>query len=133
MNTLNFRKSSYSPHQWKFLTCESQIKALVSGFGAGKTHIFLRECLKQHITNKRDSDGLSAGWVLYPTLDLAQDLFIDDFKLLLEKQNIPYQFSVKHNKFKTAYGSIRIYTLEKPERMVGSNLTWCGIDEFDTA
>lgn len=129
---LAIRESDYLPHQYDFLVCPHKIKALVSGYGGGKTFVFLRECLKQHITNRRDSDGLSAGWVIYPTLELARDLFIDDFKALLEKKQIKYTYTDKDMVFKTVYGKIKIYTLEKPERMVGSNLTWVGIDEFDT-
>jgi hypothetical protein len=133
MKKLKIRKSAYLPHQYEFLTCQSVIKALVSGYGGGKTYIFLRECLKQHITNRRESDNLSQGWVLYPTLDMAQDLFVDEFKILLDNKNIVYEYSAKKLTFTTIYGKIKIYTLEKPERMVGANLTWCGIDEFDTA
>ncbi len=132
MKSLKIRRSDFYPHQYKFLTCQSPIKALVSGFGAGKTYVFIRETFKQHITNKRDVDGLSAGWVLYPTLDLANDLFIDDMKDYLDKKNIDFTFSAKYFTFRSAYGKFRIYTLEKPERMIGSNLTFCGIDEFDT-
>ena len=132
MSTLKIRKQDYLPHQYDFLACQSKIKALVSGYGGGKTYVFLRECLKQHITNRRDNDKLSAGWVIYPTLDLARDLFVDDFKALLEKMNIKYSYSCQTMVFKTVYGKIKIYTLERPERMVGSNLTWVGIDEFDT-
>lgn len=132
MKILKIRKEDYLPHQYDFLCCQNKIKALVSGFGAGKTYVFLRECLKQHITNRRDDDGLSAGWVIYPTLDLARDLFVDDFKALLEKKQIQYEYHVQDMTFKTVYGKIKIYTLEKPERMVGSNLTWVGFDEFDT-
>lgn len=132
MKKLKIRRSDFYLHQYKFLTCPSPIKALVSGFGAGKTYVFIREVFKQHITNRRDKDGLSNGWVLYPTLELATDLFIDDMKDYFDKKNIVFKYSEQHHSFRTVYGKIKIYTLEKPERMIGFNLTFCGIDEFDT-
>lgn len=132
MKSLKIRRSDYLPHQYEFLTCQSPIKALVTGYGGGKTHVFIREVYKHHIANRRVADGLSAGWVLYPTLDLAHDLFVDDMKNYLDRKNIDFEYSVKHYTFRSAYGKFRIYTLEKPERMIGSNLTFCGIDEFDT-
>ena len=95
------------------------------------TYCFLRECLKHHITNIRN-DGSSSGWVVYPTLELAMDLFVDDFKDLLERKDIKYVYNEKYRTFKTGYGKIKIFTLEKPNRMIGSNLTWVGFDEFDT-
>ena len=132
VRNLKIRKEDYLPHQYDFLCCQHKIKALVGGFGCGKTKIFLKECLKQHITNRRKDNGLSAGWVIYPTLELARDIFVDDFKRLLEAKHIPYNFTSQNMSFTTIYGTIKIYTLEKPDRMIGSNLTWAGIDEFDT-
>lgn len=129
---LLINKANFLPHQYEFIRCPAKIKALVTGFGGGKTYAFLRETLKHHLTNRRDDDGKSNGWVIYPTLELARDLFIDDFKALLEDKGINYKFSSQTLTFKSVYGKIKIYTLERPERMVGSNLTFIGIDEFDT-
>jgi len=128
---IEINKENFLPHQFKFLQSQKQILALVSGFGAGKTYAFLRKTLIHHIINKR-KDGLSNGWIIYPTLDLANELFVEDFKLLLESLGISYEFNIARNRFKTKYGNIRIYTLEQPNRMVGANLTYVGFDEFDT-
>lgn len=108
------------------------IVALVSGFGAGKTHIFRRKVLINHLFNKREDDGLSNGWVLYPTLDMANELFVEDFKLLLDDLNIDFEYNASLGRFRSKYGFTKIYTLEQPDRMVGANLTYAGIDEFDT-
>ena len=129
---LRINKDNFLTHQFEFLKAQEPILALVSGFGAGKTYAFLRKVLINHIYNKRDVDNLSNGWVLYPTLDLANELFVDDFKLLLDYYNIKYDYNSKLGRFKTPYGFIKIYTLEQPNRMVGANLTYVGIDEFDT-
>ena len=128
---LQLNADDYLPHQYQFLTSEAKILALVSGFGAGKTYGFLRKVLLNHLFNRR-KDGYSNGWVIYPTLDLANELFVEDFKILLDDLEIIYEWNASKNRFKTAYGWIRVYTLEQPNRMVGANLTYVGFDEFDT-
>jgi len=84
------------------------MKALVAGYGAGKTYAFLKETLKQHIVNIVPEKGISNGWIVYPTLELARDLFIDDFKDLLEEKKIKYSFSEKQLTFRSKYGKIKI-------------------------
>jgi len=128
---LQLDSADYLPHQYKFLTSTSKILALVSGFGAGKTYGFLRKVLLCHLFEKRE-DGFSNGWVIYPTLELANELFVEDFKLLLDDLDIRYEWNSQKGRFKTDYGWIKIYTLEQPNRMVGANLTFVGFDEFDT-
>lgn len=130
---LDIKKENFLPHQFEFLIDQTPITALVTGFGGGKTHVFLRKVLICHITKIRPTDGLSSGWVLYPTLDLANELFVEDFKLLLTSLDIKYEYNISLGRFKTKYGTIKVYTLETPERLVGGNLTFVGIDEFDTS
>lgn len=129
---LTLNAKDYSPHQFQFLKSKAQILALVTGFGAGKTYAFRRKCLINHLFNISPESGLSNGWVIYPTLELAHELFVEDFKILLQDLEIPFNWNVQRGRFKTPYGTIKIYTLEQPKRMVGANLTWCGFDEFDT-
>lgn len=124
-------KKNFLPHQFDFLSSKTKIIALVSGFGAGKTYAFLRKVLINHLFNLR-IDGYSNGWVIYPTLELANELFVEDFKLLLEDMEIEYNWNAQKGRFRTCYGVIKIYTLEQPNRMVGANLTYVGFDEFDT-
>jgi hypothetical protein len=130
---LELNRKNFLPHQFEFLIAQDPILALVSGFGAGKTHVFLRKVLIHHIYNRRTTDGLSSGWVLYPTLDLANELFVEDFKLLLDDLDIDFEYNAQLGRFKSKYGYIKVYTLEQPNRLVGSNLTFVGIDEFDTS
>lgn len=129
---LNIDEKKFLSHQFEFLTSNARILALVCGFGAGKTHAFLRKTLINHIFNVRDVDKKSNGWVLYPTLDLANELFVEPFKDLLGTMGIKFEFNASLGRFRTVYGWIKIYTLEQPGRMVGANLTFVGIDEFDT-
>lgn len=131
-NALIINANDYLPHQYDFLIDDSPVLGLVCGFGAGKTHAFLRKTLINHVFRKRIKDGISNGWVIYPTLDLANEIFVEPFKELLDLVNIDYDWNVAKNRFKSKYGHLRIYTLEHPDRMVGANLTYTGIDEFDT-
>lgn len=130
MRKFIFETDEYLPHQKKFFTSTKRQKALVSGFGGGKSFIFLRETLKNHISLKT-RDGKSNGWILYPTYDLAEEIFVDPFIDLLEDAGIVYDYNIAKHKFITQYGIIKIYQLQKPQRIVGSNLTFVGIDEFD--
>ncbi len=129
---LELNRKNFLDHQFEFLIAQDPILGLVSGFGGGKTHIFLRKTLVNHIYKIRDSDSLSNGWILYPTLDLANELFVEDFKILLDDLDIDFEYNASLGRFRSKYGSIKIYTLEQPNRMVGANLTYVGIDEFDT-
>lgn len=125
-----FDTSEYLPHQKRFFECKTRQKALVSGFGGGKSFIFIRETLKNHLTLKTNS-GKSNGWILYPTYDLAEEIFVDPFIDILEDAGISFDYNISKHKFTSQFGTIKIYQLQKPQRIVGSNLTFVGIDEFD--
>ena len=127
---LTLHKKDYFPHQWSFLTSKKPITGLIAGFGSGKTHIFLRKVFVSHIT-KKNNKGVSNGWIIYPTYDLADELFVNPFKELLEAKGIYYQYNIAKHKFTTPYGTIKIYQLQKPQRIIGAELTYIGFDEFD--
>ena len=50
---------------------------------------------------------------------------------MLEQYKIPYEYKRAEHRFITAAGNIKIYQLQMPHRIVGSEYTYCGIDEFD--
>jgi len=132
---MTLHKDKYLPHQWDFLTTntkhpEKKISALVGGYGCGKTWVFTRKCLFNLIMKKND-EGLSNGWVIYPTYDLANELFVEPMKNLLEENGIHYTYNVQNHRFITPYGNMKIYQLQKSENIVGSSLSWIGFDEFD--
>ena len=129
---LSIRESDLLPHQVELIMSEAPLTCLVSGYGGGKSYALQRAVIKNLITNKRESDGKSAGWVLYPTLDMAREIFVDDFLPLLERTGIKYKFNSQRMTVITQYGFIRVYTLDNPRQLIGSNLTWVMIDEFDT-
>jgi len=132
---LQIYKEDYLPHQWDFLTIQKRqpqkkLNFLCGGMGSGKTHIFLHKCLYNHVT-KKNADGVSNGWTIYPTYSLAEELFVEPMKDIFERNGIRYEYNVQKHRFKTMYGTIKIYQLQTPHRLIGANLNWVGIDEFD--
>ncbi len=129
-SNLQLYKEDYLPHQWEFLTSKKPIKGLISGYGSGKTYIFIRQIFVNHLT-KLNKEGFSNGWVIYPTYELAEELFVEPMREIFESKGIKYKYNVQKHKFTTPYGTIKIYQLQKPQRIVGAELTYIGFDEFD--
>ena len=128
---LVFKEKDFLPHQWEFLTSKASMKALVAGFGAGKTHAFIANALKCHIFLKSPQTGYSNGWVAYPNFKLADELFVEPFREALDTCKIKYKYNATTKELRTQFGKINIYSFAYPDRMIGSNLTWAGFDEFD--
>ena len=127
---LQFNPENYYDHQWKFLTSKKTINGLVGGLGSGKTWIFLRKTLANHIS-RVGTDGRSNGWIIYPTYDLAEELFIQPFIDMLQEYDIDYEYNIAKHRVETGYGVVRIYQLQKPQRIIGASLNYIGFDEFD--
>ena len=128
-------KEDYLPHQWEFLTInkvdpKKKINAMVGGLGCGKTWVFIRKCAYNLIMRK-NNEGFSNGWVIYPTYDLAEELFVEPMKELLSENGIHFTYNVQKHRFVTPYGNMKIYQLQKSQNIVGSSLSWIGFDEFD--
>ena len=85
--TLN--PSNYFPAQWDFLTNKknARIKAYVGGFGSGKTFSFLTETFI-NLIGKKNKDGKSNGLILYPTYNLADSVFVEPFREILERNGV---------------------------------------------
>ena len=125
-------KDNYFPAQWDFLTNKkkARIKAYVGGFGSGKTYSFLNETFINMIT-KTNKQGKSEGLVLYPTYALADTVFVEPYREILDRNGISYTYNIAAHRFKTQYGNIKIYQTRYPQRIVGASYTYCGIDELD--
>ena len=104
---------------------------MCGGYGSGKTFSLIVNCLKEHIGNKA-KNGKSNGWVIYPTYQLAEEVFIQPFLDLLERKGIAYDYNIAKHTIDTIYGHIRIFQMVKPQSIVGVELTWCAFDELDT-
>ena len=129
-NKMKLYQEDYLPHQWDFLTSQKPINALVGGFGSGKTYAFLHKTFINHVT-KFNENNISNGWVIYPTYALAEELFIEPMRDIFERNGIDYEYNGSKHKFITPYGVIKIYQLQKPQRIIGAELTYIGFDEFD--
>ena len=129
---ITLKRDKYFPHQYEFLQNKpkARIKCLVGGFGSGKTFNFLK-CTFINMIKKRNIDGKSNGLILYPTYSLADEVFVEPFKEMLERNGVGYTYNIAAHKFKTSYGNIKIYQTRVPQRIVGASYTYCGIDELD--
>ena len=129
-SNLTIYKEDYFPHQWDFLKSKKQINAYVGGFGSGKTYSFLHKTFINHITRK-NKDGISNGWIIYPTYSLAEEVFVPPFLDILTSKGIKFDYNVSKHTIKTIYGNIKIFQMVKPQSIVGVSLSYCGFDEFD--
>ncbi len=129
-SNLTIHKEDYFPHQWDFLKSKKQINAYVGGFGSGKTYSFLHKTFINHITRK-NKDGISNGWIIYPTYSLAEEVFVPPFLDILTNKGIRFDYNVSKHTIKTIYGNIKIFQMVKPQSIVGVSLSFCGFDEFD--
>lgn len=127
---IRLNPDNYFKHQWDFLTSDKTINGLVAGFGAGKTHVFIRKTLV-NLFERVNSQGLSNGWVIYPTLSLAEELFVEPFMSLLDELGVQYKYNQSKHLFTTPAGKVKVYQLQKPQRIIGAELTFIGFDEFD--
>ena len=135
MTNPEIKKEDFFPHQWKFLkktgNPDARVSALVGGFGCGKTRVGVIKCLISLTNLVNPSIGKSNGLILYPTYSLAEEVFVEPFSRLLEHNNIYYDYNISQHKFRTMYGDIKIYVTNQAHKIVGSNYTWCYIDEID--
>ena len=97
-SSLELFEEDYLPHQWKFITSKKPIKALVGGLGSGKTYAFLHATLINHVT-KLNSNNVSNGWVIYPTYELAEELFVEPMKDIFQRNGIEYIYNISKHKF----------------------------------
>ena len=105
--SIQLYEADYLPHQWEFLTHnkknpKKKITFLIGGLGSGKTHSLLHKVFLCHIS-KFNKQGFSNGWVVYPTFDLALELFVEPMKEIFERKGIKYTYNVQNHKFETPY------------------------------
>ena len=132
-NPLILKEENYFPHQWKFLVNKpkARIKCLSGGYGSGKTKIFLT-CTILNLCNRiNPKTGKSNGLILYPTYSLAEDVFVEPFREMLDKSGIAYEYNIASHKFRTQFGDLKVYVTNQSQKIVGSSYTYCGVDEID--
>mgnify|MGYP003323018290 CR=1 FL=1 len=130
-SNLTLHKKDYFPHQWSFLTSKKPITGLIAGFGSGKTHSLLVNTFICMVNKQNPRTGKSNGLILYPTYSLADEVFVEPFRNMLDKNGVWYEYNIASHKFKTIFGDLKIYVTNQSHKIVGSSYTYCGVDEID--
>lgn len=120
-------------HQWEFLKdYKTREIALVCGYGAGKTYALCSKAFFHLVNNKLKNENQSHGWIVYRTLKDAKSIFTKEFSKYLDRLGVLYKYNKAEYTFYTDYGTLELKSMEDPSRLVGSNLSFIGMDEFDT-
>lgn len=112
------------PHQRAVLALDAHVKALVGGFGCGKTYTMACRALDFCSQNPG-----RYGAIVSPSLPLAKRSVIPVMHELLKQTHVPYQFNHSGSAFDILGARIWIMSGHDPETLKGPTLGWCGIDE----
>ena len=111
-------------HQRKTLRLDALVKALVGGFGSGKTYTMAVRAVQFCAQNP----GLY-GAIVSPSLPMAKRTLLPVMDDLLKRTGIPYQFNSNGHYYDILGARIWIMGGHEPESLKGPTLGWCGIDE----
>ena len=127
--TVRFRGIEYGPlpSQLRFHECRSRFKGFSGPVGSGKSNALAQEAIRLAVVNA----GL-LGLVGAPTYPMLRDVTERAVLDVLEHNEIPHEFQKSERLLTlTELGSEIIFrTMEEPERLVGTNLAWFGVDEL---
>ncbi len=128
MSQRQMRTIAYSPnsdHQRRFHASPVFERALITGYGGGKTIAGAAETLRLSIVN-RGCDAM----VISPNFPMAKKTVIPTIKSLLDRSNIKYDFNISDKLFSLEWGSrIWIGTGDAPDSLKGTNLSHVWMDE----
>lgn len=114
-----------SDHQRRFHASKAFERALITGYGGGKTIAGAAEMLKLSIVN-RGCDSM----VISPNFPMAKKTVIPTIKALLDASGIKYDHNITDKCFSLEWGSkIWIATGDAPDSLKGTNLSHVWIDE----
>lgn len=113
------------PHQLQWWDSPAFIRALVMGYGGGKTYIQAKRAIIMAWFN-----GPSPYMVVSPSYKLAKRTIIPAIKDLLKGRDIPYTYNKTDHEF-ILWGCCIIWigSGEHPDSLKGPNLCGAGIDE----
>ena len=99
-NLMTLHKKNYFPSQWEFLVNKkkARLSLFCGGMGSGKTFSLLNKVFISMIS-KKNGDGVSNGLVLYPTYSLAEEVFIEPFKEMLDRNGVGYTYNTVRDAF----------------------------------
>lgn len=117
-----------TPPQFDFARHEARYPAIVSGYGAGKTHALACRLLALKLKHRKCDVAYYA-----PTYDLIRLIAWPRFQDMLSAWGLSYTLNKSENRLQIrGYGSVIFRTMDNPERIVGYEVAHSGVDELDT-
>jgi predicted phage terminase large subunit-like protein len=119
---------AYSPnseHQYRFHVSTAFERALIAGYGSGKTFAGAAELIRLSIEN-RGCDALA----ISPNFPMAKKNTIPVIKRLLTESGIQFEYNINDKVFTPEWGgNIWIATGDNPNSLKGSNVSHVWLDE----
>lgn len=114
------------PAQRKWWELPNFIKAMVGGYGSGKTYIGAMRSIFLSYVN-----APYPGMYVSPTFPMAKKTIVIALKDMLDRARIDYSYNKTEHQFVIPEwsGNIWIGSGEVPESLKGPTLAWAGIDE----
>lgn len=116
------------PHQRKWWCLPNKFKALVTGYGGGKTFIGGKRCISGAILN-----APAPSLAISPTYDMARLTIVETITDLLEERKIPHHYNKNEKEFSFRYMrrkcKIIVRSGDKPKTLKGPNIGQAWIDE----
>ena len=118
-----------TPPQSRFASLTpARFPAFVGGFGSGKTYAL---CVRMILLKIKYPDV--SGLLVAPTYALSRDIHHPTLSSILDMTPLKYKINKSANFLDIqGYGRILLKTAEQPEKMVGLNAGFAGLDELDT-
>ena len=123
---IKIKTKGWLPHQKKWWNLPNYMKALVGGFGCGKTHIgALRAMYLSYL------HAPLPGQYVSPTFAMAKKTIIETLIAIMDKAGLTYTYHKQDHIFHIWNwgGVIYIGSGDDPNSLKGPNLAWMGIDE----
>lgn len=114
--------------QYALVTSKAQFPALVAGFGAGKTHALLCRAIAMKLKYPKNNIAY-----YLPTYDLIRTIAFPRFSELLEMMGVEHKLNRQDAIITVSGGGQIIFrTMDRPERIVGFEVSDSFLDELDT-
>lgn len=115
----------YLPHQDAVRKLPTMVKALVGGYGSGKSRFICQRALEFCYSNP----GLY-GAIVSPSISQAEKTIIPTLIEICDEHGIPYRnYGGRTPRFEIFGATLWILSGHKPAALKGPNLGWCAIDE----
>lgn len=113
------------PHQRAFHKSNAAFRALVGGYGSGKSMASVMEAILCSL----ETPG-APGILVAPTFQMLRDTLYPMLISTLEKMDVEFTEARSEFKVKLPWGSeVWFKSGDAPDRMRGSSLAWAGLDE----